>query len=99
MEKLQNQKEDRKKYYKIKYTLNILPASTYENGVCENVNELMDSLGATTELSVFDTNVVKDFYEFQWRTYAKPIHYMSAINHFFYVLFTAIYINEIYNNR
>ena len=43
----------------------MLPASTYdENGQCKNVNDLMDSLSSTTELSIFDTKIVKDFYEF-----------------------------------
>lgn len=60
----QYQEEDKEKasenqkYYKIKYTLNILPACTYENNQCQGVSELLDKLGETQELDVFTTQIV-----------------------------------------
>ena len=42
-----------KKFYKIKYTLNILPLSTFEDGEALNIGYLLDALGETEELEVF----------------------------------------------
>ena len=43
----------------------MLPAAAFdENGECTMVNELMNSFGETSELTIFDTNVVKDYFEF-----------------------------------
>jgi hypothetical protein len=44
----------------------MLPAATYEDDEFKNVNDLLDSLGESNELSIFDTKIVKDFYEFNW---------------------------------
>lgn len=43
------------KFYKIKYSLNLLPRSTYVNGKCERISDLLDGLGDTSESSVFET--------------------------------------------
>jgi hypothetical protein len=61
--------------------------------------ELMDSLCNTEELKVFDTPVVKDYFEFHWESYAKHVHYLGAINHSIYLIMTTIYVNEVYNYR
>lgn len=61
---LSKENDENKKFYKIKYTINILPAAMFEDGYCKNVNDLMKSLSYSEELSIFDTAVIKDFYDF-----------------------------------
>ena len=87
------------KVYKIKYTLNLLPTATYTNGVCLKVNELMDSLVESNEFAIFDSKIVKDFYDFHWNSYAKHMHYFGAVLHFAYVALFTIYVNEVYLHR
>lgn len=41
------------KYYKIKYTLNILPSVTYDGDECTGVSDLLEALSDTDEQSVF----------------------------------------------
>ena len=53
-------------------------------------------LGESQELSIFDTKIVKDLYEFQWNGYAKHIHYLGASLHFIYFIVYCIYVNDIY---
>lgn len=50
---------------KIKYTLNILPSMS------EKMATLMEGLGETEELEVFDTKSVMDMIDFKWRKYAS----------------------------
>lgn len=59
----------------------------------------MTSLGNTDELSIFDTCVVKDFYEFQWNSYAKHIHYFGSLIHLISLTSYIIYVYEIYLYR
>lgn len=42
----------------------MLPATTYKDGKCTGVDDLLDSLGNVSELAIFDTKIVRDFYEF-----------------------------------
>lgn len=42
VEKEKANKSSAKKFYKIKYTLNILPATTYEDGESRLLNDLME---------------------------------------------------------
>lgn len=89
----------KQKFYKIKYTLNTLPMCTYEDGRCRNLDGLMDALGETDELSLFEAKVVNDFYDFQWHMYAKHIHYFGALIHFIYLILFVTYINQVYLDR
>ena len=91
-------KED-SKCYKIKYTLILLPSVACENGQSINMNELMEQLGNTEELVIFRTKVIKDFFEFQWNSYAKHLHYWGATVHLVYVILFCTYTNEVYNER
>lgn len=87
------------KYYKIKYTLNILPSVTYVDDACSGVNDLLEALGDTDEQEIFDTRIVKDFYEYQWQNYAKHVHYFGAGIHLIYCLVFLTYVNQIYLYR
>jgi hypothetical protein len=87
------------KFYKIKYSVNFLPAATFVNGQSEKLKELMESLSSTEELTVFDTDIVRDFIEYQWITYAKSVHLLGGFNHFIYCVVICFYMNDIYNYR
>jgi hypothetical protein len=59
----------------------------------------MDSLEDCQEMSIFDTKIVKDFYDFHWHNYAKHIHYFGAAVHFIYLILFVCYVNEVYLHR
>lgn len=79
--------------------MNLLPQITYLDGRSQLMNVLMDLLGDSEEIDIFSTKVVIDFFDFNWDTYAKHLHYLGATIHMFYVSMFCIYINEIYNER
>lgn len=60
--------EESKKIYKIKYTLNVLP------GMMEDKETLMDTIGQTDELSIFECKSLITYIEFKWTSYAAAIH-------------------------
>ena len=86
-------------FYKIKYTLNLLPSVAYENGKNVKMNELMDQLGNTEELEIFRQKVIKDFFFFQWESYAKHMHYFGATIHFSYIILFTIYVIMVFDHR
>ena len=79
-----------KKVYKIRYTLNILPSMS------EKVTTLMDALGETEELEVFDCKSVVDMIDFKWLQYSRKVHYMGLIAHMMYLGCFSLYIFELY---
>jgi hypothetical protein len=85
--------------YKIQYTLNLLPLSTYQDGESFLLNDLLSALGESDELELFNCDVVKDFIDFQWGSYAKFLHYFGGAVHLLYVLLFMIYTNYIYLDR
>lgn len=48
---------------------------------------------------MFETSIVKDFYDFQWYTYAKDIHFFGAVIHSIYFMLFVVYTNEVYLHR
>ena len=82
--------KEMKKVYKVKYTLNILPSMS------ERVTTLMDALGDTEELDVFECKAVMDMIDFKWLQYSRQVHYMGLIAHMMYLGFFSIYIFEIF---
>lgn len=52
------------KFFKIKYTLNLLPSVTYDGEECIGLSDLMEAIGDTNEDSIFDTKIVQDFYDY-----------------------------------
>lgn len=87
------------RFYKIKYTINCLPICTYLDGRSQQINELMDSLGESEELEIFEAKVVNDYYVYQWERYAKHIHYFGAFVHFIYLFLFILYVNLVYLDR
>lgn len=88
-----------KKYYKIKYSLNLLPTTTYVDDKCENIDELLENLGESDELDMFDCKIVKDYYNFMWNSWGKYVHYLGAVIHSVYFLMFVIYVNATYLHR
>lgn len=90
-----NQREDieTNKVYKIKYTVNILPALSEhcvmeydEEGKLQKVlkNEginIMDVCFNTEELDIFDTGSMIDIIEFKWRTFGQFLHQVTLAAH------------------
>ena len=76
-----------KKLYKIKYTINILPS------INESEESLMEALGETNELKIFQSKVIKEFIQFKWDTYAGKFHYIGAFIHIIYVLIFNVYVS------
>ena len=89
----------KKKFYKMKYTINILPLTTFEDDESINICDLLDALGDTDELEVFQTKVVQDYFLFMWNAYAKHLHYFGGFIHLCYFCIFWFYVNTIYNNR
>jgi hypothetical protein len=88
------------KFYKIKYTLNLLPSIAYDEEEKPTLmNDLMEMFGQTEELGIFKTKVVNDFFEFQWNTYAKHLHYFGGTIHLIYVLLFTCYVQICFNDR
>ena len=98
-EKGKGKTESHRKFYKIKYTLNILPAATYEGDQVELLDDLMIAFGDTNDLNVFESKVVVDFFEYQWNSYAKHVHYFGFLVHFIYFVLFVFYVNQIYLDR
>jgi uncharacterized Rmd1/YagE family protein len=78
------------KELKIIYQLNILLSVSQENG------KLVEALANSDELSVFETDVVRDIIDFKWKEFANSVHYTGFLAHFSYVLLLSYYINETY---
>jgi hypothetical protein len=73
---------------------------TYDvDGNCIGVGDILDALGETNEQGIFSTQIIKDFYDFQWNSYASYIHYFGASMHFIYMIVYTSYVNDIYLYR
>lgn len=93
------EKSPNKKYFKIRYTLNLLPAATYEENASGGVSDLLEVLAESEEQSIFDSKIVKDFYDFQWNTFAFKIHFFGFMQHLIYLVLFVAYIDRVYLNR
>lgn len=82
-----------RKIHKIKYTLNILPSMSEEQGT------LMDTAGQTDELGIFDCKALIDYIEFKWTNYAGRIHKVGAAFHTMYVIIFSMFVFEFYLYR
>jgi hypothetical protein len=60
---------------------------------------LMDLMGETEHIEIFQTKAVQDFINYKWEKYGKKVHYISACNHIIYVISFLIYTNEKYLER
>ena len=85
------------KFYKIKYTLNLLTIMESGGGVDEE--SLMDLIGDTDQIEILQTKAVQDLISFKWENFGKKFHYLAAFVHIIYVAFYLIYLNSRYLNR
>jgi len=74
------------KLYKIGYILNLLP------NIDESNDSLMEAVGETDELDIFECKVLRDFIEFKWYMYAGKFHYIGAVIHSIYLLTFNFYV-------
>ena len=59
----------------------------------ESEESLMNALGETNELEIFQCKLVRDLILFKWERYAGKFHYIGMINHTCYVFIFALYVN------
>lgn len=79
------------KYYKIKYSINILPS------ILQNEEKsLMDCLGKTPELQIFETKVVSDLLDYKWNGTSGLVHKIGAATHVCYLIVFSFFVNEMY---
>ena len=74
----------------MKYTLNVLPGMSEEDGT------LMDTIGNTEELSIFESKTLITYIEFKWDSYAAKIHRIGAVLHLIYLIAFSCLVNVIY---
>jgi hypothetical protein len=76
--------------YKIRYDCNLLMSM---NEFPEGSNSsIMQGLAQSTELGLFDTELIQETIQFKWEQYASKIHYIGAILHFSYAICLITYI-------
>ena len=101
----ENEVIDSSKVYKVTYTLNTLPQLgeyvqrdplTGEKTFVNEDVSLMQMCIDADELDIFDSDNFQKLIKFKWDSYAKSIHMVGCVMHFFYVLLLIMYVNAIY---
>jgi hypothetical protein len=101
----ENAKIDSSKVYKLSYKLNFMPCFGQhfkENIITkkfEHVREdipLMAILSDSEELSIFRTDIIKDYIEFKWHKIGISHHTRGFLTHFAFLIFLIWYTNYIY---
>ena len=77
------------RFFKIKYTLNVLP----QMDKLDFDGNLMDLFGDTDQIDMFQTQVVQDLIEFKWERYGRIIHKSAASVHIVYVVTFLLYLD------
>lgn len=62
----------------------------------EEYGTLMDTIGNTDELSIFESKTLITYIEFKWDSYAAKIHRIGAVLHLIYLISFSILVNVIY---
>ena len=57
---------------------------------------LINAMGQTSELKIFNSKVIFDLMEFKWESYAGLIHKVSLISHCCYLVVFTVFINRVY---
>jgi hypothetical protein len=78
------------KVYKIKYNLNILTSMSEENG------QLIGAIAGSDELSIFETDLIKDMVDYKWQEFAQSKHRFAACVHISYITTMMCYIVQIF---
>ena len=57
---------------------------------------LMECLGKTSELKIFETKAVSDLLTFKWSGTSGNIHKLGAVSHLCYLIVFSWFVNELY---
>jgi len=57
---------------------------------------LMGAIAGSEEISIFETEVVKDAVDFKWETFAMASHRVNAVMHIIQVIIQRVYIAHVY---
>lgn len=60
----------------------------------EEDGTIMDAIANSDELSIYETDLVKDLIDFKWLTYARRQHLIGGFVHLIYVLVQIVYISH-----
>ena len=99
---------DMSKVYKIKYSLNLLPnvgeyivdadpedETSKKKLMNEDIN-LMGLFNESDELSIYETDLIKELITYKWNTYAFGHHIKGCMFHLYHMLTLIIYIDVAY---
>lgn len=101
------QTKDSSKLFKIKYSVNILPSfcsyiTVNKKGEAKkHVNSEIDFmylLGQSTEVEIFDLDLIKTLNDFKWKEHARMNFVFGSFVHFVYIGILIVYTNIIYIN-
>ena len=59
--------------------------------IAEEDDSIMEILGETNNIEVFQTKVVTGLLHFKWNKYAGRVHKLSASTHIIYILMFIVY--------
>ena len=80
--------------------MNILPeVGMYIGNDGDKVNpdiSIMNILCESSELNLFNCDVVQDLIIFKWGAFAMKWHLIGCFYHFFYMIILCIYISKVY---
>lgn len=95
---------DSSKFYKVSYTLNMLPqigeyVVREADGSKTFVNKgqsLLEMANEADELEIFEAANFQDVIAFKWDTFAYMIHLRGCLLHLYYVFILIIYVDKVY---
>lgn len=95
---------DSSKFYKVSYTLNMLPqigefVVRQPDGFKIFTNKgmsLLEMANDADELEIFEARNFQDVIQFKWDSFAYMIHLRGCLLHLYYVFILILYVNKIY---
>ena len=82
--------------YRVKYTLNLLPAVMPKIKEGERDDSLIELLAQAEDTDIFETKVVRDLIHYHWDNYALHVHSFGALMHMLYVINFFVYVSFVY---
>ena len=64
--------------------------------ISEEKELLIDALAESDELSIFETELIKDLIDFKWQQFAFRYHAWGFFFHVLYIIANSIYIKAVY---
>ena len=80
----------RARLHKISYECNMLCNMSEEDG------SLIDAIAMSTQLGIFETDLVMELIDYRWFKFAQRIHVIGMVFHFVYILVQSLFINQTY---